>query len=73
MQHTQSDATATWRVAYRVWDAQLLEFVDGLSYVPLLDVFGGLDLETTGRRKAFRRRPAPVSTCFSDYFSVYSL
>ena len=24
----------------------MLEFVDGLSYVPLLDVFGGLDLET---------------------------
>ena len=47
-----------WRVAYRVWDAQLLEFADGLAYVPLLDVFGGLDLETTARRKAFRRRPA---------------
>ena len=35
-----------WRVALRVWDAQLLEIVDGLTYVPLLDVFGGLDLET---------------------------
>ena len=37
---------AMWRVALRVWDAQLLEIVDGLTYVPLLDVFGGLDLET---------------------------